>query len=205
MERTPVLIGIVGCSGVGKSTLLEQVIPALEAKGLVVGAVKHAPRGFLANQPGKDFYRLYQAGAWAVALASREQTAVLHRSACGFGADPVLETALRLLPRDLDVVVVEGFSWAPISRVVLVQEGEPPRKEFLTRGSVLCILWVSPPPEGEKAAFPPHVVARVVDDVARHVRSRGSLSEGASNSPPSPRPGRTHDAGGTWRSWNLHT
>ena len=202
MERTPVLIGIVGCSGVGKSTLLEQVIPALEAQGLVVGAVKHASKGFLANQPGKDFYRLYQAGAWAVALASREQTAVFHRS--GFGADPVLETALRLLPKDLDVVVVEGFSWAPISRVVLVQEGEPPRKEFLTRGSVLCILWVSPPPEGEKPAFPPRVVARVVDDVARHVRSRGSLGEGASNSP-CPRLGRTHDPVGTWRSWNLHT
>jgi molybdopterin-guanine dinucleotide biosynthesis protein B len=203
MERTPVLIGIVGCSGVGKTTLLEQVIPALEAKGLLVGTVKHASKDLLANQPGKDSYRLYQAGAWAVALASREQAAVFHRSACGFGADPELQATLRSLPKDLDVVVVEGFSWAPIPRVVLVQEGQPPRKEFLTRGSVLGILWVSPPSKGEKPAFPPHVVARVVDDVVRHVRSRGSLSEGASNSP-SPRPGRTHDAG-TWRSWNLQT
>ena len=204
MERTPVLIGIVGCSGVGKTTLLEQVIPALEAKGLVVGAVKQASKGFLANQPGKDSCRLYQAGVWAVGPASREQAAVFHQSACGFGADPELQATLRLLPKDLDVVVVEGFSWAPISRVVLVQEAQPPRKEFLTRGSVLCILWVSPPPEGEKPAFPPRVVARVVDDVARHVRSRGSLGEGASNSP-CPRLGRTHDPVGTWRSWNLHT
>ncbi len=178
MERTPVLIGIVGCSGVGKTTLLEQVIPALEAKGLVVGAVKHASHGFLADRPGKDSYRLYQAGARAVALASREQVAVFHRSACGFGADPELQTALRSLPQALDVVVVEGFSWAPISRVVLVHEGESPRKEFLTRGAVLCILRVSPPRKGEKPAFPPHVVARVVDEVVRHVRLRSSLKRG---------------------------
>ena len=178
MERAPILLGIVGPSGVGKTTLLERLIPALEAKGFSVGAVKHASHGFLADRPGKDSYRLYQAGARAVALASREQVPVFCLSACGLATETELEVALRSLPQDLDVILVEGFAWAPIPRVVLVQEGESPRKEYLTRGSLLCILRVSPPPKGEKPDFPPKVVTRLAEDVVQRMRFRTSLRRG---------------------------
>ena len=63
------VVGFVGPSGVGKTTLLERLVEALSRRGLAVAAVKHASHGFLADRPGKDSYRLYEAGAEAVAVA----------------------------------------------------------------------------------------------------------------------------------------
>ena len=75
----PLVVGFVGPSNVGKTSLLERLIPALAARGLSVAAVKHSSHGFAADRPGKDSHRLYTAGAAAVALISREQLATFTR------------------------------------------------------------------------------------------------------------------------------
>ena len=62
-QRAPGVVGLVGRSGSGKTSLLESLIPALTARGLAVGAVKHTSHGFTADRPGKDSYRLYESGA----------------------------------------------------------------------------------------------------------------------------------------------
>jgi molybdopterin-guanine dinucleotide biosynthesis protein B len=41
-ERQVPVVGFVGPSGVGKTTLLERMIDALRRRGVAVGAVKHA-------------------------------------------------------------------------------------------------------------------------------------------------------------------
>jgi molybdopterin-guanine dinucleotide biosynthesis protein MobB len=163
------VIGFVGSSGVGKTTLLERVIPQLETRGLAVGAVKHASHGFEADRPGKDSHRLHGAGAQAVALVSRDRLACFERLPED-AAEASLARALAALPLRLDVVLVEGFAWEPIPRVVLVGGREAPRHELLSGGEVIRILRTRPTPEGDGVIFPPGTVDAVVRDVMARVR-----------------------------------
>ncbi|MDX1648768.1 MAG: molybdopterin-guanine dinucleotide biosynthesis protein B [Myxococcota bacterium] len=155
------VVAVVGCSGAGKTSLIVALLPALRARGLRVGAVKHASHGFQADRPGKDSHRLYEAGADAVVLASARQLAVFRR--CEHAGDPPLADALAALPPDLDLVLVEGFSWEPVPRLVVVQEGgrTRPRRD---PGEVLArVTMPVPGPDG-----PPRLPSgRLAELVAR--------------------------------------
>ena len=169
-QRHTAVIGFVGSSGVGKTTLLEREIPQLEARGLSVGAVKHASHGFEADRPGKDSHRLHGAGARAVALVSRDRLVCFQRLPEEAAAEASLARALAALPPHLDAVLVEGFTWEPIPRVVLVGGREAPRHEHLASGEVIRILRTRPTPEGDSVIFPPGTVDAVVRDVLARVR-----------------------------------
>lgn len=172
-EERPLVIGFVGSSGAGKTTLLERVIARLEARGLSVGVVKHASHGFTADRPGKDSFRLYGAGASAVALVSREEMAVFRRtSRADSNHEADLEAALAALPPGLDAVLVEGFAWAPIARFVVVKGREEPRLDDPQRGQVIRIVRTREPSEGEAFVVPEDAVQAVVQHVARGCRRR---------------------------------
>jgi len=160
-EHLPV-VGFVGHSGVGKTTLLERLIPPLTTRGLAVGVVKHASHGFLADRPGKDSYRLYESGANAVALISHEQIATFTRPGPAAGTDVSLAAVLASLPRDLDLVLAEGFSWEPIPRVVLFRQHGEPAPEHTERGEVLERVCVPSAPPGKPPAFSDTLISSLV-------------------------------------------
>jgi molybdopterin-guanine dinucleotide biosynthesis protein B len=169
LEQHAPVVGFVGPSGVGKTSLLERLIPALARHGLSVGVLKHASHGFLADRPGKDSHRLYESGADAVALISREQVASFARRAPGAGEEVSLAAALASLPRDLDLVLAEGFSWEPIPRIVLVRRGEAPAREHGTRGQVLEIVRVPDSPQGARPVFPEALIESLAGALAARV------------------------------------
>lgn len=173
----PAVVGVVGRSGSGKTSLLELLIPHLTERGLAVGTVKHTSHGFLADRPGKDSYRLYESGAASVALISRQQLATFTRRSADASPDVSLDTALASLPKGLDVVLVEGFSWEPIPRFVLVPDSESPIPEHLSRGEVLGILRVSGKPDGVKPSFTRSLVEAVTGEIELRVR------QGSANPP----------------------
>ena len=74
--RTPV-VSVVGRSGSGKTTLIEKLVPALKARGLRVGTIKHDAHRFEIDREGKDSWRHRQAGAEAVLISSREKIALV--------------------------------------------------------------------------------------------------------------------------------
>lgn len=99
------VVGLVGWSGAGKTTLIERMLAALRARGLSVSTVKHAHHGFDLDQPGKDTWRHREAGAQEVLVAGGARWALLHEVA---GPEPGLPDLLaRLSP--VDLVLVEGF------------------------------------------------------------------------------------------------
>ena len=61
-------LGVVGYSGSGKTTLLCALIPLLRGYGLKVAVVKSTHHDVDWDTPGKDSYRLREAGADAVLL-----------------------------------------------------------------------------------------------------------------------------------------
>ncbi len=103
------VIGIIGDSGMGKTTLIERLIARFAGAGLRVAAIKHAHHGFDVDHPGKDSYRYRVAGAGQVLVASaRRWVLMTERSAAQPDADLDLAAQLaRLEPCDL--VLVEGF------------------------------------------------------------------------------------------------
>lgn len=108
------VFGITGYSGVGKTTLVEKLIPLVKARGLTVSLVKHTHHGFDVDKPGKDSYRMREAGAEEVLLANDERWALMHELR---GAkEPTLEDQLSRMAQ-VDIVLVEGYRRAPMPKI----------------------------------------------------------------------------------------
>lgn len=100
------LFGIAGHSGMGKTTLLERLVPELTRRGLVVSLIKHSHKDIEIDRPGKDSFRLREAGCSEVLLLGSERWALMHELR---GAEePPLDYLLSRL-QDCDLVLVEGF------------------------------------------------------------------------------------------------
>lgn len=100
------VFGIAGHSGMGKTTLLEKLVPELTARGMLVSLIKHSHKNIDVDRPGKDSYRLREAGCQEVLLLGNDRWALMHELR---GADePPLSYLLSRL-QHCDLVLVEGF------------------------------------------------------------------------------------------------
>lgn len=100
------VFGIAGRSGMGKTTLLERLIPALRDQGLRVSLIKHSHKDIEVDRPGKDSFRLREAGCQEVLLLGRTRWALMHE--LRGDAEPDLDYLLSRI-QDCDLVLVEGF------------------------------------------------------------------------------------------------
>jgi molybdopterin-guanine dinucleotide biosynthesis adapter protein len=114
MAAAAKVFGFAAWSGTGKTTLIENLIPLLVARGLRVALIKHAHHAFDVDQPGKDSWRHRQAGATEVLISSSARWALMHE--LRNRPEPELPQLLeRLSPCDL--VLVEGFKKQPIPKL----------------------------------------------------------------------------------------
>lgn len=121
------VFGIAGHSGMGKTTLLERLVPELMARGLTVSLIKHSHKVIDIDRPGKDSYRLREAGCSEVVLLGHERWALMHE--LRGDPEPSLDYLLgRLQPCDL--VLVEGF-----------KDGNFPKIEVWRAGVDRATLW----------------------------------------------------------------
>jgi molybdopterin-guanine dinucleotide biosynthesis protein B len=108
------VFGFAAYSGNGKTTLIENLIPLLVARGIQVSVIKHAHHHFDVDQPGKDSHRHRQAGATEVLVGSAARWALMHE--LRGAAEPALPYLLeRLSPCDL--VLVEGYKSEPMPKM----------------------------------------------------------------------------------------
>jgi len=100
------IFGIAGHSGMGKTTLLERLVPELTSRGLVVSLIKHSHKNIDIDHPGKDSYRLRESGCTEVLLLGNKRWALMHELR---GApEPSLDELLAHM-RHCDLVLIEGF------------------------------------------------------------------------------------------------
>jgi len=102
------ILGFAAFSGTGKTTLLTKLIPLLKQTGLRIALIKHSHHNFEIDKPGKDSYRLREAGASPVMLVSSHRRAMITE----FDSiqEPKLSDQLKILDQsELDLILVEGF------------------------------------------------------------------------------------------------
>lgn len=110
------LLGITGYSGSGKTTLLEKLIPELMARGIRVSVIKHSHHNTQIDKPGKDSWRMKEAGSAQVILASGERWAMMTETPAPVSLYYLAQQFDRALT---DLILVEGFKQEPIPKILL--------------------------------------------------------------------------------------
>ncbi len=100
------VFGIAGHSGMGKTTLLERILPELRARGLSVSLIKHSHKALDIDRPGKDSFRLREAGCQELLLMGRSRWALMHEMR--EEDEPSLTHMLSKF-QACDLVLIEGF------------------------------------------------------------------------------------------------
>lgn len=147
--QTMKALGFAAYSGMGKTTLMEQLVTALCARGQRVSTVKHAHHDVDIDIPGKDSWRHRRAGASEVLLVCDKRLALVREFESAQDLD--VHAMLAELRSDVDWALIEGF-----------KHGDLPKVE----------IWRAPDPASGKPPKPlrfpddPHVVALATDDAA---------------------------------------
>ena len=108
------VIAVSGVKNSGKTTLIEKLIPALNARGVKTAVHKHDGHSFAADREGTDTCRFLAAGALGAAIFDGEKF-----QAVKFAA--VTERDLIALYPEADLILLEGFKWTDYPKIELVR------------------------------------------------------------------------------------
>ena len=156
------IMGLVGPSGVGKTTLLVGLVRALAGRGFTVSTIKHAHDEFDIDQPGKDSFRHRQAGAREVLVASAQRWALMRE--LGGAPEPSLEQLARQIT-PVDILLVEGFEAHAHNKIAVWRSGCAEPATWLTDPSVIAIASDRPIPQARLPVLPldqPDIIAEFV-------------------------------------------
>jgi len=115
------VMGIVGWSGSGKTSVLVELIPIFRALGLKVSTMKHAHHHFDVDKPGKDSFRHREAGASEVLVVTSSRWVLMHESR--EEPEPSIEALIeRMTP--VDLLLIEGFKTHHHPKLEIHRESE---------------------------------------------------------------------------------
>lgn len=107
------VISFVGNSGVGKTTFLEKLIPVLKGRGFRLASIKHDVHNFMIDYPGKDSFRLTEAGSDIVVLSASSRLALLET----VQEERSLEDLVGMVSDRVDLVITEGYRGAAALKI----------------------------------------------------------------------------------------
>lgn len=120
-KATVPVLGFAAFSGTGKTTLLEQLISKLTQENYRVGVVKQSHHDIEVDVPGKDSYRLRQAGASQTLLCSPYRQVLIKEFATMI-EHGLTETLSAFDTDELDIILVEGFKHSAYLKIELHRE-----------------------------------------------------------------------------------
>lgn len=131
------IVSFVGTSGSGKTTLLEKVVSELKLRGYRVAVIKHSHHDFEIDRPGKDTWRLAQAGSDIVAISSPDKVAFIERVETELSLAQI-ET---LLGDRVDIVLTEGYKGGDTAKILVLGDEQVQEQEQLgCQGDVLAAI-----------------------------------------------------------------
>jgi molybdopterin-guanine dinucleotide biosynthesis protein MobB len=154
------VLGFAAYSGVGKTTLLTQLLPLLCERGVCVGMIKHAHHRFDIDKPGKDSFELRKAGAQQMLVTSGQRWALMVERE--YEHEPRLEEHIAHLDHStLDLVLVEGFKQARFPKIELHRPSLAKPLLFPQDEDIIAVATDSP------LILPPHIEALDLNNPGR--------------------------------------
>jgi len=129
------ILCIVGQKAVGKTTLIERLVPELKRRGYRVATVKRPPHHFEFDEPGKDSRRHFEAGADATLVYGDDKLALVRR----LDGLPRLEDLVAELLAGCDLVLVEGHKTSALPKIEVFRTGTHPRPLYDGQPGYLAI------------------------------------------------------------------
>ncbi len=106
VEAVPLpVVSFVGKKKTGKTTVLVRVVTELVARGYRIAVIKHDMHGFDADVPGRDTYRLREAGATITGISSPEKQMWIVVT----NDEPELRGLIGKVDEPVDLIITEGF------------------------------------------------------------------------------------------------
>jgi molybdopterin-guanine dinucleotide biosynthesis protein A len=110
--KTPFLC-FAGFSGVGKTTLLENLIKRFHEDTIRVGYYKHDAHRFTMDKEGKDTERAKQAGAGIITINDPRHFAVI-------GDNSLKKRTITHALEQCDCILIEGYKLSPFNKLVFL-------------------------------------------------------------------------------------
>lgn len=120
MNRLPILGIVAAGSNAGKTTVITQLLPLLANNNVRVSVIKHAHHQFDIDYPGKDSYKIREAGAVQTLIASGKRWALMTEMARTpeYSQEVNLDALIAQLDSAYaDLILVEGFKVAKIPKI----------------------------------------------------------------------------------------
>lgn len=155
----PLVLAITGKSDVGKTFLIQRLVPEMKERGYKLAAIKHCPHGFDLDVEGKDSWHLTKAGAEGVLLQSSTGLGLI-RVRTGI-TDSLDQLGKHYFP-DCHLVLAEGFARDGSTRAVEVlrkgvhEQLELPPERLLAVVADFAIRTDTP-------VFNPNEISRIAD------------------------------------------
>lgn len=120
MHKPPILGIVAAASNIGKTSYITQLIPMLKAQHIRASVIKHAHHQFDIDYPGKDSFKIREAGAVQTLIASSQRWALITEvpSKETTTQDAHLTQLLKNIDTEYaDLVLVEGFKQSNIPKI----------------------------------------------------------------------------------------
>lgn len=165
---SPPLFGVVGWKNSGKTTLMTRLIGELARRGNAVSVIKHAHAAFEIDHPGRDSFKMREAGAREVTLSSPRRFALMRE----LGDTPEMSFAEVLAHvGPCDLVLVEGYKREIFPKIEIRKEGAASREPLHGQFPQIVAI-ASDRPETEREDLPVFQlddVAAIADFVVSHL------------------------------------
>lgn len=120
MNKLPILGIVAAGSNTGKTTVITQLLPLFANNNLRVSVIKHAHHQFDIDYPGKDSYKIREAGAVQTLIASSQRWALMTEMTRTpeYNQEANLDALIAQLDSAYaDLILVEGFKCANIPKI----------------------------------------------------------------------------------------
>ena len=111
------ILSVTSYSGVGKTTLIENIVKRLTDRGYKVGTIKHTCHDFDLDTEGKDSYRHRKAGASKVCIVSSNRLNFIEELDKEKKLNEIIE-----FYRDMDLIIIEGYKKYSFKKLEIIRK-----------------------------------------------------------------------------------
>ena len=110
------ILSVTSYSGVGKTTLIENIVKLLTSRGYKVGTIKHTCHDFDVDCEGKDSYKHRKAGSSKVCVVSINRVSFIEERS----EEKNLKDIVKLYS-DMDLIIIEGYKKYKFKKLEIIR------------------------------------------------------------------------------------